>query len=135
MRLDGIDTYYNSENRLMALVIHPAFHKKGISFLTDNDQFQQVAYMQHQSGHEILPHYHNKIPRTVDYTSETLVIRKGILSVDLYEHEKTIYSFELKEGDILTLFFGGHGFKVLDSVEMIEIKQGPFVGPEDKTRF
>ena len=91
--------------------------------------------MQHPRGHEISAHYHNKIPRSVDYTCETLIIRKGILLVDLYEDEKPIYSFKLKAGDILTLFFGGHGFKVLESVEMIEIKQGPFVGPEDKTRF
>lgn len=130
-----IETYFSNDNQMMALVIRASFRKDGISFLTEDEQFQQVAYMEHPSGHEIIPHYHNRIPRTVDYTCETLVIRRGKLEVNLYEDQKCIHSFELGDGDIITLFSGGHGFNVLEDVEMVEIKQGPFMGPDDKTRF
>ena len=33
------------------------------------------------------------------------------------------------------LVSGGHGFKVLEEVEMIEVKQGPYYGEQDKVRF
>lgn len=71
----------------------------------------------------------------VDYTCETLIVRKGILEVVLYENQIEKYRFNMSAGDVLTLLSGGHGFNVIEDVEMIEIKQGPFMGPEDKTRF
>ena len=37
--------------------------------------------------------------------------------------------------DIILLAFGGHGFECLEEVEMIEIKQGPYLGEQDKVRF
>jgi hypothetical protein len=30
---------------------------------------------------------------------------------------------------------GGHGFEALEELEMVEVKQGPYVGDKDKTRF
>jgi hypothetical protein len=33
------------------------------------------------------------------------------------------------------LVHGGHGFKVLKNVEMIEIKQGPYILSKDKVKF
>ncbi len=132
---DSLVSYRDSNNRNMALLIRSNFHDSGIRFLTEDSEYMQVAYMAHPSGHVITPHFHNKIPRIIDFTCETLIVRRGQLKVDLYEDEKIRHTFEMKAGDIVTLFSGGHGFTVIDEVEMIEIKQGPFVGPEDKTRF
>lgn len=125
----------DSKNQIMALYISKDYSSNGINFLTDDSAYQQVAYMSHPKGHVIIPHYHNKIERIVDYTCETLVMRKGILEVVLYEDKKEIYRFNMMSGDVLTLYSGGHGFNVLEDVEMIEIKQGPFMGLTDKTRF
>lgn len=125
----------DSKNQIMALYISKDYSSNGINFLTDDSAYQQVAYMNHPKGHVIIPHYHNKIERIVDYTCETLVMRKGILEVVLYEDKKEIYRFNMMSGDVLTLYSGGHGFNVLEDVEMIEIKQGPFMGLTDKTRF
>ena len=127
--------YRDSNNTIMALYIPCEYSAKGIHFLTDDSAFQQVAYMSHSEGHVITPHYHNCVERKVDYTCETLILRKGILAVDLYENQVLVYQFNMKAGDILTLFSGGHGFKVIEDVDMVEIKQGPFAGPNDKTRF
>ncbi len=97
---------------------------------------QQVAYMQHPSGHLIEPHVHNKVTREVHYTQEVLVLRKGKLRVDFYDTErKYLESRILEAGDLILLATGGHGFKVLEEVEMFEIKQGPYAGDGDKTRF
>jgi len=41
----------------------------------------------------------------------------------------------LGPGDVILLATGGHGFQMLEETEMIEVKQGPYVGDQDKTRF
>ncbi len=129
------NTYRDSKGNVMALVI-PAEHSvEGIEFFTRDEDPQQVAFMGHPAGHEIQRHYHNPNPRTIDYTCETLVMRKGIMQVDLYENREILHSFLMKAGDIVTLFSGGHGFKMIEDTEMVEIKQGPYPGPADKTRF
>ena len=127
--------YRDSKNNLMAIVIPDDYSSSDITFLTDDNSFFQLAYMGHPKNHLILPHYHNRVERTIDYTTETLVIKKGIVQVSLYENKAIIHQFEAKKGDIVTLFSGGHSFLGIEDYEMVEIKQGPFMGPNDKTRF
>ncbi|MCI9594757.1 MAG: hypothetical protein HFG51_11600 [Lachnospiraceae bacterium] len=133
--MSEIKHYYDSQMKLLALFIPSDYSNSGIEFLTKDEDYQQVACMSHLAGHVIAPHYHNQISRIVDYTCETLILRKGILAVDLYEDKVPIHSFEMKAGDMITLFSGGHGFKVIEDIQMFEIKQGPFMGENDKTRF
>ena len=130
-----IKRYNDSNGKLMAIVIPHDYKTEGISFLTDNEDYQQLAVMSHPTDHIILPHYHNLIKREIDYTTETLIVRSGILQVNLYENQVIVHTFDLKAGDIVTLFSGGHGFLVKENVNMVEVKQGPYVGDNDKTRF
>lgn len=121
---------------LLAIIIHHEYSKPGISFFTPGELSQQVAYMQHPKGHLIAPHVHNKVAREVHYTQEVLVLRKGKLRVDFYDADRNyLESRVLGAGDLILLATGGHGFKVLEEVEMFEIKQGPYAGDGDKTRF
>lgn len=65
-----------------------------------------------------------------------MLIKKGALRVDFYdEYEDYLESRNLYAGDIILLVSGGHGFRVLEEVEMIEVKQGPYAGEQDKKRF
>ncbi len=124
-------------DKLIAIII-PADYKNdgGIDFFTPNDFSQQLAYMKHPKGHIIEPHVHNVVVREVHYTKETLIIRNGSVRVDLYDNDMNyLESRILSKGDIILLNDGGHGFKALDNLEMIEIKQGPYAGDNDKTRF
>ena len=124
------------ENHLMAIIIRGNYHEEGIHFFTPPEFSQQLAYMHHPAGKLIDPHIHNPVPREVHYTKEVLVIRKGKLKVDFYsENQQYIKSRLLNEGDIILLSEGGHGFEVIEEVEMYEIKQGPYAGENDKTRF
>ena len=69
-------------------------------------------------------------------TEEVLFIKKGKLRVDFYdEYEDYLESRVLNGGDVLLLVSGGHGFKALEELEMVEVKQGPYAGDNDKTRF
>ncbi|MBO6178658.1 MAG: hypothetical protein J6O04_05770 [Selenomonadaceae bacterium] len=123
-------------DQLLAIIIPHTYHKPGISFFTPDNFSQQLAYMEHPVEHNIAPHVHNLIKREVYYTQEVLLIRKGKLRVDFYDDDKNyIESCILEVGDVILLVKGGHGFKVLEDLEMFEIKQGPYLGENDKTRF
>lgn len=92
--------------------------------------------MNHPAGKTIAPHVHNIIKREVLYTKEVLFIKKGKIRVDFYNDEKEyISSSVLETGDIILLASGGHGFEILEDTEIFEIKQGPYAGENDKTRF
>lgn len=122
--------------KLLAIIIPGDFKKDGIHFFTSNDLSQQLAYMHHPSGKIIDPHVHNPVSREVRYTQEVLFIKKGKLRVDFYDDDKNyLESRILNEGDVILLATGGHGFEVLEEIEMIEVKQGPYRGDSDKTRF
>ena len=121
---------------LLALIIRAEFCEPGIHFFTDNALSQQLAFMRHPEGKLIEPHVHNPVPREVQFTQEVLLIRKGRLRVDFYDAgQRYLESRILHAGDVILLIQGGHGFEVLEEVEMIEVKQGPYVGERDKTRF
>ena len=120
----------------LAIVIPADFKKDGIEFFTPDDYSQQLAYMKHPKGKIIDPHVHNLVKREVHYTQEVLVIKTGKLRVDFYSNEhEYLESYLLTAGDIILLASGGHGFEVLEDLEMYEIKQGPYAGDNDKTRF
>ena len=124
------------KGKILAIIIRHDYSKDGVEFFTPNDFSQQLAYMKHPKGKRIDAHTHNVVPREVSYTKEVLVIRKGKLRVDFYEDDQTyIESHIFEQGDIILLAFGGHGFECLEEVEMIEIKQGPYLGEQDKVRF
>jgi len=124
------------EGKMLAIIVRHSFREPGITFFTDNQLSQQMGFMRHPAGKIIEPHIHNHISRNVSYTQEALFIRNGKIRVDFYsEAQEYLISYELTSGDVILLVSGGHGFEVIEEVEMIEVKQGPYAGDRDKTRF
>lgn len=125
-----------NNDKLLALIIPNNYQKDGIEFFTPDDFSQQLAYMKHPKGKIIQPHVHNLVMREVHFTQEVLFLKRGKLRVDFFDDDQIyIESYILEAGDVILLSSGGHGFEVLEEIEMIEVKQGPFVGELDKTRF
>lgn len=126
--------FHNTE---LAIILRAGYRVSGIRFFTPNSFSQQLGYMNHPQGHTIAPHDHNPIPRTVEWTQETLFIRSGKVRLDLFAPDSRVYlgSWELATGDIVLLAHGGHGLSILEDSEIIEVKQGPYAGEADKTRF
>ncbi|HAY32691.1 MAG TPA: hypothetical protein PK536_00615 [Ignavibacteria bacterium] len=128
--------YIKNNERLLAIIIPTEYRQDGIHFFTSNDLSQQLAYMHHPAGKIIEPHVHNPVERQVQYTQEVLFLKSGKLRVDFYDDDQNyLESRILKTGDVILLATGGHGFEVLEEIEMIEVKQGPYAGDADKTRF
>lgn len=124
------------EQQLLAVIIRAGYKKEGISFFTPENFSQQLGYMNRPKGYVIPPHVHNLVPREVSLTQEVLYIKSGCVRVDFYnDAQEYLHSTVVNTGDVILLAHGGHGFEMLEPSEMIEIKQGPYCGEEDKVRF
>jgi mannose-6-phosphate isomerase-like protein (cupin superfamily) len=120
----------------IALIVRADFDEPGIHFFTPDNFSQQLAFMKHPAGKKIAPHVHNLVHRQVLYTQEVLFIQKGRLRVNFYSSKREyLESRILAKGDVILLCGGGHSFEMLEDTSMIEIKQGPYAGEQDKTRF
>ena len=124
------------EGALLALILRARYRKNGIEFFTPAEYSQQLAYMNRPQGYRILPHVHNEVHREVFLTQEVLFIKSGRVRVDFYDNQRDyVADVVLEAGDVILLSAGGHGFTMLEPTEMIEVKQGPYAGEKDKTRF
>lgn len=123
-------------DQIIAIILYNEFNKDGIAFFSPDNFSQQLGYLKHGKGYKIPAHVHILHERGVKYTQETLFIKKGHIRVNFYNDDKAyLTSRELKTGDTVLLASGGHGFEFLEESEMIEVKQGPYCGDQDKERF
>ena len=125
-----------NDSKELALILRAGFRGQGIKFFTPNHYSQQLGYMNRPQGYVIPPHVHNPVPREVQFTKEVIFIKSGKVRIDFYDDDQNyLESRVLHQGDVILLAFGGHGFEMLEPTEMIEVKQGPYAGEADKTRF
>lgn len=121
---------------VISLILRHNYKAEGIQFLTPDSYSQQLGYMNRPKGYVIKPHVHQIVNREVEYTNEVLFIRSGKVRVDFYGADQTYReSRMLHSGDIILLIRGGHGFEMIEASEIVEVKQGPYVGEHDKVRF
>jgi len=121
---------------IIAIILRASYNKDGLSFFTPGSFSQQLGYMQHPAGKKIKNHVHNLVPREVQHTQEVLFIKSGKVKIDFYSSDKEyIGNRILQTGDTILLASGGHGFEMLEQTEMIEVKQGPYAGENDKVHF
>jgi hypothetical protein len=130
-----LEVIKNGEQTL-SVIIRANYRSEGIEFFTPGDFSQQLGYMNRPAGYEIPPHRHNLVERKVTLTQEVLYIKSGKVRVDFYDDEQNyLESSVVEKGDVILLAAGGHGFHMIEASEMIEVKQGPYCGEEDKVRF
>lgn len=128
--------YIKHDDITLAILLSNKYHASGIKFFTPNDFSQQLGYICRPRGYVIPPHVHNAVRREVQLTKEVLFVKSGRVRVDFYgDDQNYLESRILSQGDVILLAFGGHGFEMLEPTEMIEVKQGPYAGEADKTRF
>jgi hypothetical protein len=124
------------DGELCAMVLPACYDKPGIQFFTRGELSQQLASMSYPAGKIIPSHTHKPVRREVFYTQEALFIRKGRVRVDFFSKQQEYRTSRvLGPGDVILLISGGHGFEVLEELNMVEVKQGPYAGEMDKTPF
>ena len=130
-----IENIFHNGIRL-SIIIRNKYSSDGISFFTQDQDSQQLGYMNRPKDYVIPPHRHNLVPREVHLTQEVLFIKSGKIRVDFYSNDQEYFTSRiLVQGDVILLSDGGHGFKMLETSEIIEVKQGPYIETMDKVRF
>lgn len=123
-------------DEILAIIIPNGYYSEGTKFFTPGSFSQQLAFISRKAGEVINAHVHNIVKREVHLTHEVLVIKKGKIKVNFYNSDQKFFdSRVLNTGDIILLSGGGHGFEFLEDTEMVEVKQGPYFGKKDKTKF
>lgn len=107
--------------------------EEGTNFCTPDDFSLQLGMLAHKSGKIIKPHKHKLVKREIFQTQEVLFLMDGKIKVDLYnESNQIVNSVVLTSGDFILLASGGHGIEILEDSNIIEVKQGPYIGLGDK---
>jgi len=120
----------------LAYIIRASFQPDHTTFVTPTEFKQQVGFIVYSKGAEIARHIHRSLERHLVGTSEVLVVRSGHCEADIYNDERELIDTrEMGPGDIMLMVGGGHGFRMLEDTVFLEVKQGPYIGIDEKERF
>jgi hypothetical protein len=122
--------------RLLVLIIGHATRPAATSFVTPEDAGQQVGFVVYPAGGEVRRHSHLPLEREIVGTSEVIIVRDGRCEIDIYgTGEQLVATRELVSGDVAVICDGGHGFRFLEDTVLLEVKQGPYLGLDEKRYF
>jgi hypothetical protein len=134
-----VETLYDvveADGKVLAYIVRADAAPAKTQFVTPNDTNFQVGFIVYPAGGEIQRHLHKKLRREITGTAEALLIRSGSCEVDIFSDQRELVrSATLRAGDLIVFLAGGHGFRLLEDCVMLEIKQGPYSGLDEKTRF
>ena len=120
----------------LALILRAENAPAQTTYVTPPDINLQVGFVVYGAGQEIPRHVHLPVERHTVGSMEVLLVRQGRCEVDVYTDERELVATrELGPGDVLIAIAGGHGFRVLEDLVLLEVKQGPYPGVAEKERF
>lgn len=131
-----IEVIKNKE--VLARYIPVGSWKEGLSFFSKDDEFIQVGTWKYGKGKELLAHIHNVVERKINRTQEVVYVVKGRIEASIYDLKGVfVEKLNANAGDFIILLNCGHGYTILeDDTQVLEIKNGPYLGPEiDRKRI
>jgi len=121
---------------IYAIVLRREFAHPGPNFFTPGEFSQQLGMLIHPKGKIVQRHRHKLVKREIFRTQEVLILLEGKIRVELFDDDgEKIKALLMTPGDAILLARGGHRVKVLEAAKMIEVKQGPYAGFDDKEFF
>lgn len=128
--------HITSNGRSLAYIIRGEINPLKTTFLTPPELKQQVGFVVYPAGGEVRRHVHRALERHLVGTSEVIIVRRGRCQIDIYDDERQLVAIrEIGEGDIMLMTGGGHGFKMHEDTVLLEVKQGPYTGIDEKELF
>jgi mannose-6-phosphate isomerase-like protein (cupin superfamily) len=128
--------HITDHEQVLCCIIRSDFIPDQTTFLTPPEYKQQVGYIVYPTGGEVARHVHRPLERHLVGTSEVLIVKQGRCLVDIYNDERELVATrELGPGDLMLMVGGGHGFRMLEDTVLLEVKQGPYTGVDEKERF
>jgi hypothetical protein len=133
--METIERIIHDQQELCILIRSNLFPDQ-TTFITPPEYKQQVGFVVYPKGGEIAPHTHVSLERHLVGTSEVLIVKRGRCLIDVYnDAHELVATRELNEGDLMLMVGGGHGFRMLEDTVLLEVKQGPYTGLDEKEHF
>ena len=105
-------------------------------FFSPAESSFQFGLLAHKAGFAEPPHSHQAMKRTIDDLQQMFVVQRGVVAVQLYSDDgKLLREVVLRQGDAIVLIHGVHAIKVIEDMQCISVKQGPFLGTENDKIF
>jgi mannose-6-phosphate isomerase-like protein (cupin superfamily) len=124
------------KDKIYAIVLRKGFNMTGANFFTPSEFSQQLGMLIHEKGKIVERHRHKLVKREIFRTQEVLVLLEGKIKVDLYDDDtRLLKTVILNSGDSILLAQGGHRVETLENAKIIEVKQGPYAGFDEKEYF
>lgn len=99
------------------------------TFFSPAESSFQFGLLAHVAGYEEPPHYHQPFSRTIDDLQQMFVVQRGVVGVKLFDDDgDLLQEVILREGDAIVLIHGIHAIRVIEDLQAISVKQGPFLG-------
>jgi hypothetical protein len=126
----------SSGSAILCYIIRSGSLPAATEFVTPPEVTLQVGHIVHPRGHEISRHEHRPQERKISGTAEVIVVQRGRCEIDVYNDQRHLVATrELRVGDVVVLLECGHGFRMLEDIVLLEVKQGPYAGPNEKAQF
>lgn len=102
------------------------------TFFSPAESSFQFGLLAHQAGFVEPPHYHKPVSRVINDLQQMFVVQRGVVAVDFFdEHGVHFREAVLRAGDGIVLVHGTHAVRVVEDMQCISVKQGPFLGAEN----
>jgi hypothetical protein len=106
------------------------------TFFSPAESSFQFGLLAHKAGFIEPPHYHQPFTRQIADLQQMFVVQRGVVAVDLYDDEgQKLREITMRAGDAIVLIHGVHAIRVLEDMQCITVKQGPFLGAEKDKVF
>jgi hypothetical protein len=101
------------------------------TFFSPPESSFQFGLLAHPAGFVEAPHYHAAATRTITDLQQMFVVQRGVVAVLLYDDAgEFLREVILRTGDAIVLIHGVHAIRVIEDMQCISVKQGPFLGTE-----
>ena len=118
--------------RRYAEIIWAGTTVKTSTFFSPPESSFQFGLAAHGAGFVEPPHYHRSTERSIKDVQQLLVVQKGVVAIDFFDDAGNRFrEVVLRAGDAIVLVSGIHSVRILEAMQCISVKQGPFFGPQD----
>ena len=115
-----------------AEVIWADTREEETTFFSPPESSFQFGLLAHKAGFVEAPHYHKPVSRMINDLQQIFVVQRGIVGVQLYGDDgELLREVILHAGDAIVLIHGVHAVTVIEDMQCISVKQGPFLGTEN----
>lgn len=106
------------------------------TFFSPAESSFQFGLLAHKAGFVEPPHFHKAVTRQITDLQQMFVVQRGKVAVQLFTDDGALLrEIVLGPGDGIVLIHGVHAIRVLEDMQCISVKQGPFLGTENDKVF